>query len=211
MNLSALRDRVYAHLRDEDHEFFLTDEVEGWLNDAQQDLAARLKTIRREVTESTTAISNGDGTIDKPTDFLEPLSLRFGEDDAEFVDDDVFWSHQDSGETPDHTLARIYGAFIETYPEIADAEAYRLRYIALGTTMSDDDDEPEIAVQWHVRLTYYALAQAWAKKDEVGQSDRWLSRYEDGLPPLSKGRDTGPITLAPIPGPFDVDPGAMHI
>lgn len=206
MNLAQLRDRVYAHLRDDEHEFHATDVVEAWLNDAGREVAARTKVIRREADESNTAIDEGDGTFALPEDFLSAISLRFGLDDAEFVDDDVFWSWSDGEGMPGHTLVRVFNGRIETYPMIEDGASYRLRYVAAPATMSDDADVPELPSEWHSRLTYYALAQAWMQKDEGAQADRWLARFEDGLPPLPMGRERfspGPLSLTFEPGPFD--------
>ncbi len=211
-----LQDRVYAYLRDDDHEFVTPDNILAWINDAQVDLAERLNVIRYTVTDTTT-----DGAVPVPYDFMKELELRLtatGEI-AEFVDEATFDRYADQGATPVNVLAHITPAddVITLYPAPDDGTEYVLKYSARPSEIIDDDDTSELPATWHVRLTYYALANAAMKMNDPTAHDRWLARYESGLVALPTGAtkyDEGSWGFAPDLGPFDEsdsDDGPIHL
>lgn len=197
-----LQNRVYAHLRDSDHDFYDTDVVKGWLNDGYIELVVRLRLYRRR--EMTTAIASGAANF--PDDCFKLEWVRSGAEDVEYVSDDVFYSWQDSGLTPSTSIYRrsIDGVVvnqIEIYP-VPDDGTIDIAYLGYPDLMDSDDDVPQIPQEWHPRITYYALAQAYMQKDDQASSDRWLARYEAGLPPM-RGDMPAPFTMTIDPGPFD--------
>lgn len=210
LTVAEMKARVNAHIRDADNVFVTATEILGWLNDGCHDLAARTRTIRREATGT-----QSDNTLTLPTDFLEPITLRLGDDDdVEFVDDDVWWTWSDAGADLTHTIARVFGANIDLYPTPAASTAYVLRYISLPAELTADGDISELPANLHPKATLYALWQAMMKLAEDGKADRFLGMYEEGLPPLPTGTarfNPGPITLWYQPGPFDEDPQARHV
>jgi hypothetical protein len=155
------------------------------------------------------------GLVTVPSDFSEELTLRFATgDDAEFVDDITWTTYYDESLDTSVTLVRIFGSVIETYPALETGTPYELRYIATATAMTDDNDEPEIPPLWQVRLTYYALAQAYMKMGDDASADRWLARYEDRLPSAPTGLERYEptrVTMVYELGPFDVDIDARHL
>jgi hypothetical protein len=107
--LSTMRARVRSVVRDESKSFVSDTDIDGWLNEAQTDLAVRTETIRRKAT----------GDLPVPLEIALPsvlvrlLSARFGTTDVVFVDDDVFVSHADAGSDPGHKLGRVVQGVIE--------------------------------------------------------------------------------------------------
>lgn len=197
-----LQNRVYAHLRDSDHDFYGTDIVKGWLNDGYTELTVRLRLYRR-VEASLALIS---GVVALPGDVSMIESVRSGAETLEGVSDDVFYSWQDSALTPAVSIYRrmqngVTTNSIEIYPTPSDGTV-ELTYQGYPALMDSDDDVPAIPQEWIPRLTYYALAQAYMQKDDPTSSDRWLARFEAGLPPL-RGDMPAPFTMTLDPGPFD--------
>ncbi len=210
-----LQDRVYAYLRDDDHEFVTPDNILAWVNDAQTDLASRLNVIRYTATGTTT-----DGEITVPDDFLKELELRLPDmgEIIEFTDEFTFDRFVDTAQTPVNVLGHISPGsdVITLYPAPDDGTDYILKYSALPGEIVDDTDTSELPPTWHVRLTYYALANAAMKMNDPTGHDRWLARYEDGLVSLPTGAakyDEGAWGFSPYLGPFDEmdgDDGPIH-
>lgn len=197
-----LQNRVYTHLRDSDHDFYDTDIVKGWLNDGYIELVVRLRLFRRR--EDAVVVTSGVATV--PADLFKIEWVRNGAETLEGVSDDVFYSWQDSGLTPSTSLYRrsidgLVTNALEIYP-VPDDGTLDIAYLGYPGLMNSDDDAPEIPQEWHPRITYYALAQAYMQKDDPTSSDRWLARFEAGLPPM-RGDMPEPFTMTIDPGPFD--------
>jgi hypothetical protein len=199
-----LQNRVYAHLRDSEHDFYETDLIKSWLNDALTDLSVRLRLYQR--VESGVVIGSGLAAL--PTDLQLILEVRLdGAETLERVSDEVFYSWVDSALTPSQTVYRIFDDFstnrqIEMYPTPADTSTLEIFYVGYPPLMDSDDDVPTLPFEWVPRLTYYALAQAYMQKDDPASSDRWLARYETDLP-ITRGNMPAPFTMTIDPGPFD--------
>jgi hypothetical protein len=203
-----LQDRVYYQVRDPDGVFVTPTAVKAWLNDAQLDLASRL----RPLTKTTTGTLSTT-TLALPSDFLGLRTLRFGDDDIEVVDDEVFNDAVDAGAVLDHTMARITEGKFEFYPTPAVGTAYELRYYRKPTTLVADADVSELPEELHVKMVYWALFQAMLQVGEEGRADRWLALYEKDLPPASIGLRLwpGPLSVEPAMGPFDKVPDSVHV
>ncbi len=213
MNLADLKRRVYAVLRDSPKSFVKDADVEDLLNEAACDLAARLGVLQTTKTGTT---SGSSIAFPASPEVARIVSLRLGsDDDVEFTDDEVFWSWSDGGDTPDHTLGRVWNETIELYPTPTTGTAYSLRYAHLPTAvMEGPEDIPELPTQLHPKLVHYARAHALYRCNEESKGDRFLALYEDGLPPVSTGVEAsrpGPLSISLEPGPFDSDPDARHI
>lgn len=199
--LAALRDRVRSNVRDSEGTFVTAIDIDTWLIEAMQDVSHRLKTVQAEIAGSVLA----NGTIPVPGDFIEPRSLRLGSDDIEWVDDNIWWDHQDAGASPSHSIGRVFNNSIEVYPVPDGGTAYRLRYIR---EIKEAADLALLPNELHKKCVEYATAKARWKEGEQVDGDRYLALYEQGLPTAPLGRDRvnpGPMSIHRAPGPFDVD------
>src|SRR5512134_1267731 len=110
MNLGQMREMVREAVRDANGNFVKDWELDGWVNEAYADLAARLRLFQKQTTGSVT------GGLAVPADLVEIQVYRVGSQEVEFVDDDTFWAYQDEGSDVSHPLGRIFNKVIETYP-----------------------------------------------------------------------------------------------
>ena len=199
MTLTELLARVRQEVRDDAKEMFTDDQVTDYINEAQEDLANRQLVLTK-----TTASTTSDSTIPLPSDFIRPRSLRLGttgDDDVEFVDDDVFWTWYDAGADPGHTIAVVHGSDIEVYPSISTSTAYSLRYFYRPADLSGANSS-DLPVELHPKLIYFAIARCYMKSREFNAADRFMQMYEVGLRAHPQGRDRvnpGPITIHPAP------------
>ena len=142
MNFLDMQDRVYAHLRDEDHVFYRTDTVKAWLNDGYSELVQRLRTNRKA--EDSRTIT--DGTFTWPDDFYEPLNVRVNSLRADEVNEEVFRSWVDNSMTPSKAIWwRGYGGVNHVYPVPDDGDVVDVEYLALPALL-DDDGDPLVAI-----------------------------------------------------------------
>lgn len=204
-NLIQLRELVYVPLRDNERTFVEPWFVDAMLNEAWLDLNARLR-ITRDVATGT---SSASGVITVPTDFVEETDLWFDNPaiQPEFTNDGVFNSYAKRGySTPVTYLARVFGATIETYPEIASA-AYTLEYVARPPFLSQDTDQPVgLAPEMTPRLVAYAQAKAKWQEGETEEGNQYMAMYEAGLPGAPRMTNylrPAALTMFPVAGPFD--------
>lgn len=204
-NLGQLRELVYVPLRDGERTFVEPWFVDAMLNEALFDLNARLR-IKRA---TATGTSSAAGVITVPTDFVEVLDLWFDNPaiQPELTSDGVFNSYAKRGaSTPSNYLARVFGATIETYPEIASA-AYTLEYVARPTMLDLDTDRPtDLSPEMTPRLVAYAQAKAKWQEGETEEGNQYMAMYEAGLPGSPRMTNylrPAPMTMFPAAGPFD--------
>lgn len=208
-----LQNRTYAVIRDPSKVFVLLSEVKDWLNEAQLEIAARLRCIDKELSDT---FADATGVEPVPADFVDIEGFRIGTADVVFVDSQSFWGAKDESltlEEPAAYLGRIFGGNFEVYPAPAAATAYKLRYIRKPATLSGDSDVPEIPEEWHVHMTYYATARALYKLNEEGNADRYMAMYQEGLPPKRSPRSRnrpGSRAIVVEGNAFDYDPEATH-
>jgi hypothetical protein len=208
--LGELTDRVRVVMRDSDGRFITDDVIANWLNEAQQDLAARIALLDYEVSSTTSGstIALPSGTS---APLLEAIQLQVGTGDGsevEFTNIDNFQMWQDSTSQPGNTLGIVFNGNIELYPAPTTGTAYRLRYKGMPPIMEGSDDLHSLPVQLERKLVQYAQSQAKYMDGEEGEGDRYLQMYEQGLPPVSIGRESfqpGPMQLVPEPTWFDLD------
>ena len=202
MTFDDMQRRVYSVLRDENKEFVKDYEVEDWLNEAQLDIAQRLKLLRTETTGTVAANSK----IALPSDLTEILSLRIeDDDDVRFVDDIYYNEWKDELGTPDQTLGRIFNGYIELYPDVTDDD-YTLRYVKSPTDLSAGSSSSALPTELHIKMVHYARAQGLWKEGEEERGDRYMQMYEQGLPPAPLGQtrlQPGPMRLEYEATPWD--------
>lgn len=214
LRLGDLANQVWSLTKDKGTQV-TRDDIEAWVNEAQMDLATRLGLDQVEKPGTITG-----GTVPLPAvagtdrEVVRIHSLRLGgDDDVEFVDDDVFHTWADSGDNPGHTLGRVFAGVVELYPTPADGTAYELRHDAIPMPLHADDDVSSLPHHLHVKLLFWAR---WMGLSKVGQDERavaFYQLYEAGLPEreLGQGKLTpGPLSLSIEPGPFD-GPDAWHV
>lgn len=176
--------------------------VTTWLNHAQLDLAARLKVLRKRVTGTVAA-----GVVALPADNLEILTLSVGGEAVGFTSDAAFNSWKEAKADVGHTLARVAsaGTEVELYPAPAVGTAYVLDHVRSPATMGPAQ-APELPAHLHKKMCDFARAEALDFLGATGRSDRYMARYEQGLPSPSTDRPRfvpAPFSLTVAAGPFD--------
>ena len=209
MNRGEMRSRVRSVVRDTAATFITDDDINDWLEEANLDLAVRLRLLQAEADE--TELTESGNAITLPADFLSPISLRLGTDDAVFVDPETWWGYSDSGNRLTHTLARIFNNQIELYPTPTSGFTYRLRYYRAPVSMSDSQAS-ELPESLHVKIVHYATARAKMKDDRADEAQFFFGLYEQNLPAPSREKERlfpTPSGFTPAASPFD-DEG-IHI
>lgn len=203
-NFNELRDKVFTVVRDTGRTFITEQDVDQWLTEAMQDLSSRLRLSQG--TQTSPAITSGAITL--PTDYIDLISLAVTGVTDGYVDFDVdlttYNLYQDQGSDPGVTIGRVFNGSIEMYPAPANSTAYALRYWAF-----EKDSLTEFTPSLHIRMVNYARAHALYKEKDFGAGDRYLTMYEDGLPPpndSSRNHDPGPWSIRPEPNYFESDP-----
>ncbi len=212
-----LIERARSFTRDTAGTFIEDEDLAVWINEAYKDVASRLQIVQREeawhITGTTLAERQG---LPLPTSSgnatYEVLSLRLGTVDVQFVASDLFNDWQDAGDTPPVTIARVFDGQIELYPIPDELTPYTLRYAYVPADLVDPSDEHMLPTHLERKLVEYAVAQAKYKDDDPANGDRWFSRFEQGLPQLSTGRETlqpGPMSFQPAQSWFEADARAQ--
>lgn len=211
-----LQDSVLAVTRDTALQFPTRTQVKEWINEAQLDLAARLR-ILYEIVSGT----QSDNTLDAPADFLEHFELRLGTpaETVDMVDHETWNRWSDTAQTPNVPIARLNadgGTWrYELYPTPAANTAYELRYFKKPTAMTADANVSELPEELHIKMINYARAWAMYSQGDVGLGDRYMAMYEASLPPAPIARqrlNPGPLRVYPdLSGPFDLDVDSIHI
>lgn len=214
LTLAEIQARVNTVVRDPSKVFVTDENVKDWVNEAQLDLASRLRVF---IVENTGTVG-GDADIDLPADFLEVRRLRLGSgapfNRVEMVSDDVFDSFVDRGATPKHTIGRFHAAYIsqaspgaiDLHPAPSSGTAYELRYYRSPDLLTGAGDISPLPAVLHVRLVRYAQAQACIKIREIEQAASYMGLYEQGLPPSPGSVDphySVPKQMHYERGPFD--------
>jgi hypothetical protein len=201
---AELMGRARSFLRDSGGGFIEDTDLLAWINEAITDIAARTQVLHNQVSGTTT------GTIPLPAgvnpDLVEIISLRLGQDDVEFIDDLAFNATSDAARTTLHSLARVFKNVIELYPTPVVAKAYTLRYAKIPDALVNGSDIHGLPLQMERKLVEYPVAQGKYKDGLTDEADRWLARYEQGLPRVSNGRErflTGPLRVTREPNVWD--------
>jgi hypothetical protein len=103
---------------------------------------------------------------------------------------------------------------IEFYPTPETGLTVTLRYKRLSQPLIDGEDEHELPTQLERKLLEYAKAQSRFMDGDFQAGRDWLALYEQGLPPVSSGRDrffTRPIAFSRQPNAWDLQAEAKHI
>lgn len=206
MTLTDIISRVRSVIRDSAGTFISDTEITEWANEAQLELAVRMRLLQEEDTEAD--LTEGTNTITTPATFLAQSSLRIGTDDVEFVSDDVWNSWADSETTPDHTIARVFDDLIELYPTPSSGFTYKLRYQRKPAVLINGSDTPEIPEHLHIKLLHYCRYNALLAMGELQQANTYIGLYEQGvgrkgLPDRKWMTTPGQMVVAR--GPFDTD------
>lgn len=213
--LDELTTQVYAPLRDDRREFIKESMVVAWLNDAQRDLASRVRelvldTITGTVGEDAGSYYAADGTTDLaaarillPTELIMVRVVKIGTTEIVHVDDEVFNSYLEvSGSSPLKTIYRIaslrtydnanpavqtgYREFIEFSPDQTSND-YSLTYTRMPAEMSDPNDVCEVPEYLETRMVNYARAHAKWQQGEQRQGDNYYALFEQNLPAPPNG------------------------
>jgi hypothetical protein len=179
--LVQLRDRVRTFLRDDNvaTQFITDDEINGWLNEALQEVTWRTK--MNSVTVTGTLDASGNAPV--PTDYLTWQEMLVDGKPANLVTDDEEWNDlRDSEGSENRVMVRINGRMIET--NLAQmGVAYTLTYVKQPSQLVLDTDQPSLPVNLQQRLLHYARAQGLYKERDFFSADRYMQLFESGLAP----------------------------
>ena len=205
MTFEEMQYRAFSVLRDDNKRFITDDDVESWLNEAQELIAQRIEFPGEEVD-----IAAADGKIALPSDFLRLETLFVGEMSIKFVDNVLFDQYRVSGNYPYRALGRLFDDYIELIPEPTDGELVTMRYIRRPVRLSASQSTCELPQELHYNMVDYARAQGKYKEEELESGDRYMNRFERGLPLPSSAasrRYPGPLQARYEAGPFDYQGG----
>jgi len=209
--LSDVIARARSFGRDSGGGFLQDEDYAAWCNEAQADIAARLKLFEEELT---TTVTSGN-TLGFPSDpeLIEIQDLLLGtEDRVQFVDSVTWDSFSDSGSSPSVTIARVFEGQIELYPTPAIGEAVTLRYKHVPEVVENGSDALSVPTYLERKVVAYMVAMSQLK--DGADPSPWLDIYEQGLPPVNRGRDqffTGPLRVTREPNIWDRQLGASHL
>lgn len=210
--LAQLRARVRSQLPDADGSYVLDADIDTFINEAYLDLADRLDAVEHEYTGTTsgdtiTLPPSGTSTVKRVT------SLRIDDVGVAFVDDDTFALYSLDTTDPDFTIGRIFNGVIELFPTPPNATAYELRAVIIPAVLTSSDTQA-LPMWCERKLVDFGCYRALVKCDELIRAQGFLVTYEQSLPEPSLGKDrtiAGPLTLAYVTGPFDLDINAQHL
>ena len=231
----SLITQVYAVLRDERREFVTEEMVLLWINEAQRDLASRIRELVTDEKVGTVGESAGtyyasDGTTDlaatrvlAPPDLTMVRSFIAAGVSVVFTDTDVFDPYQLADANPPAVLGRIFGMqtysaapgpaltgyerFIEVLGVDAGA-AYTLRYTRAPVELTNPNDVVEVPVYLETKLVNYARAHAKWQEGEQVQGENYYMLYSENLPAPPRGHiltRPGPFTMTYEGNDFDID------
>jgi hypothetical protein len=217
-----MQNRVFSVTRDPNKQFITDEMVENWLNEAQEDLNARLKVVWDVVSG---AWATGQTAIELPEDFVEPLYLNLGTtaEDTEIVDRATYQSWIMAGNPPntiawlDHDVddpTRKVRNFLRITPTPTVGTAFEFRYVKRPLKLDRPQDRSQLPDELVSRMVNYARAHAYWQLGEHERGDRYMALYEDGLPTHPLGRQTdkpGPVHLKRDLSFFDRMDGVSHI
>lgn len=214
MKFSEMERRVYAVLRDEHKRFIKPEEVEDWLNEAQEQIADRTDALTYTITnDSVGAPQFVDGKLQLPSNFLDLGELTVDEADApvKFMIGEQFRQYRRDQSYLAQSIGRIHQGYIEVYPAPDDGVAYELEYTRNGEDMRNPEDESELPYGLQMACVNFARYQAKLKEGELEEADRYFADYETAL---DRGANDGrrhemPSSIGFEPGPFDED--GVHI
>lgn len=213
MDFITQQDRTYDGLRDAAKEFIVPVEVRAWINEAQRDLAHRLKILQKELAANVGVSQE----VPLPADLIEIRELRIGTDNADvnFTDSERWWDASDAllADPYGGPFGRVWEGNIEVYPKPVDGTAYKLRYIYEPADLVADGDISVLPLELHPKMVDYARSQAFLRLNETVAAQSHLNKYLEGLPspPLGQNRIMPkPRQLRHEAGPFDLDPGHAH-
>lgn len=204
--LAELRQSVRTVTKDSMGVAISDDDIDGWLNEAQRDIATRLAILQREAVGT----SDSNGRVPLPSDLITLHWLKFdgANSEVQFVNDSVFMSWLDDPATSQSmstVLGRIFAEQVETFPAQATA-GYTLRYQYDPAEMILDTDKSSLTRYFCPKMVNYARAHAMYKDGDGNMGDRYLVMYERDLPSGAYGRGRlapGPMTMSFQRGPFD--------
>lgn len=216
MTFEEMQEAVYVELRDYMREFVEDHHVEGWLNEAQRDLAQRTKLLTKEITQATVGAAQfTTGSLGLPVDFIDTVNLRLGTDDVNFeVDDQDFWAAKDNGWFLSPPWGRVFGNRLEVYPAPSDNASYTLRYAYMPADLDAPEDVSPFPSELQDKMVLFAKSRALYKEREDSLAATYRQEYELGLPErtLGFGRKTAPQNRVRFePNAFDLDPESKHI
>lgn len=192
-----LIDRASGFGRDAAGGFLTSQDYLDWCNEAQVDIIARQQIFEQEAE----AFTDGTNAISFPVNpgLVEILELRLGTDvRVAFVDSTLWNINVDAGTTPIGTIARLFDEHIEFYPTPAIDTLATIRYKRLPVPLTTGESVIEVPAQLERKIVEYMKAQARFKDGDFQAGNNWLGLYEQGLAPVSSGREkyyAGPLNF----------------
>lgn len=213
--LGELKRQVFSVLRDPQGQFILDENVQDWLNEAQVDLNARLRLIQ-DGFDSVWVEGNTSVTV--PTDYVELIQLRIGDDAVAMVDKQNFDSWVEAGIEAQQPLGWYHAIegveYIRIWPTPATDTTFSMNYVRQPAELDDPNDEPEIPRQLHTKMVQYGRAHGMWQMGEMEHGDRYMQLYESGLPAPDTARVRkfgGGLSVKRDFTNWDREPGISHV
>lgn len=208
MQLADLRARVRSPLRDDDEHFITDADVDYWLNEGQDDVAARTKYFQETITEADIQF-NAAGELTLPADFLSVVLLElpgYGHREATFIDQHEFSRWFNGLSYPPTTYFSIRGDTLRIVPKAGVATQFVLTYARKPAPLVNVGDECELPTTLERRIINFAISHGKLKEEELQSAQHYMDLYERGLPPPQDEADRrvqGPLSLSYEPNYFD--------
>jgi hypothetical protein len=208
MTLTELRARVRAVLRDDDAHFIADEDINAWLNEGQDDVAARTKYLQKTITQVDVQFT-ADSELALPADFLSVVLLElpgYGYREAKFLDQHEFSRWFNGVAYPPETYFSIRGDKLRLVPKAGVATEFILTYARKPVALAADGTECDLPTTLERRIVNFAISHGKLMSEELQSAQHYMDLYERGLPPPQDDADRkvqGPISMTYEPNHFD--------
>jgi len=189
-NLAELVASVRSLINETTEGFWLTSEIEDWINEAQEIFATTTKCLSKFYSHTLTAddIKN-DREIRLSSDFiaLDEGGVLYNDDPLTQTSLKALDEHGGTtwrDDTGDPTQFYKRGDMLGFYPKPSAGGVVKYYGIERATALSGSvvplsGDYRTVAFRRHIRD--YAVAMCWYKKSEDTKGDKWMAKFEHGL------------------------------
>lgn len=155
--------------------------VYSWINDAQIDVVRQMELKTQQTSSSVVTISN-DSTYAMPSNFFKIIDL-YQPSDQDSLEEIEIRDYDESDITAlgEPMKYLVIGDQLTLWPTPDGVYTFTLRYWKLPATLLVSTDVPEISSEYDNLLISYVLAKAYARENDMQQSDFHRQRYFEDL------------------------------
>ena len=198
MTLSELRTEVYEQLGEPtDGSGFVSDaRVNAYLNEAQFDINLNTKSIWTSAESNTVYIDWESIPLSSSVMFIRRVLWNYAGEEEEliwkswgFLDDTQDGWEDNDASKPEYFF--MYDTNLEIYTDVRAyvATTYLIDYVKIPTTLSDDDDEPELDSEMQeamVLFARYKIMLMELDRDKVDEAIGLKMQYKEKLTQFKK-------------------------